>query len=697
MSYLAGPLAARLIRSICIASLLFLFIGCISRGGRSDTKIDDGWRFIRKDLPRAEAMSFDDSKWQRLSLPHTWNALDGQDGGNNYYRGPGWYRRKLTLSGDDLRKSLFLRFDGASLVTNVYVNGLSAGEHRGGFGAFCFDISNLAHPGANVIAVRVDNTRVDDVPPLSGDFTVCGGLYRDVHLLKLNPLSISPMDDASPGVYLRQTHVTREKADIEVLTKLRSAYATARDVTVECKIFDTHGHVVAGAINNVTVNGDTDSLSRITIPEPHLWEGIPDPYLYRAVVEVSHDKTVLDRVTQPLGLRFYSVDPDNGFFLNDRHYVLHGVNEHQDYWNMGWAITPKQIAINYKLIGELGATVVRLAHYQHPDFEYSECDRRGIVVWAELAMVNRIRATPAFLANAKQQLRELIKQNYNHPSICFWSLYNEIGAREDLDTVRQLNDLAHQLDGTRLTTAACSNKDDHPGNFIPDITGMNRYWGWYHDSLTYWPQWLDELHGSFPNRAYAISEYGAGASVKQHEVYPTTHPAPAGWWHPEEWQGIFHEAAYGAMKQRRWLWGTFVWAMFDFAADQRHEGDYPGRNDKGLVTADRKIRKDAFYYYKANWTAAPFVYITSRRFNPRPPGPTSFKTYSNCDTVELFMNGKSLGRKSGTNCVFVWDNVTINPGKCQVRAVGDHDGHRCNDEVNWKVSKLAPVPQPSTR
>ena len=352
--------AAGIFRSICFISCLCLFSsGCACRAGRTDRTIDDGWRFVRQDVPRAQTLSFDDSKWQKISLPHTWNALDGQDGGNNYYRGPGWYRRRVSISTGDLRKSIFLHFDGSSLVTDVYVNGLSAGQHRGGFGAFCFEITNLLHSGNNILAVRVDNTRVDDVPPLSGDFTVCGGLYRDVHLLMLNPLSISPMDDASPGVYLKQAHVDRDHARIEIITKLRSAYATAQDVSVQCKIVDAQGKSVASRIDNVTVNGNTDAAAELTVDQPHLWDGVRDPYLYHAVVEVSRGKTILDRVTQPLGLRFYSIDPDYGFFLNDKHYLLHGVNVHQDYWNMGWAITPKQIATNYKLINEIGATVVR--------------------------------------------------------------------------------------------------------------------------------------------------------------------------------------------------------------------------------------------------------------------------------------------------------------------------------------------------
>src|SRR5256714_1714973 len=452
---------------------------------------------------------------------------------------------------------------------------------------------------------------------------------------------------------------------------MRSDYAMQQEVEVQAKILDAKGKTVANAWTDASIQGQStaDATCHVTIPQPHLWDGVRDPYLYRAVVEVTRGKTVLDRVVQPLGLRYYSIDPETGFFLNDRHYSLHGVNVHQDYPNKGWATGPKQIEENYRLIREVGCTVVRMAHYQHPEYEYGLCDRTGIVVWAELALVNRIRTTKAFQDNAKQQLRELIKQNFNHPSICFWSLYNEIGSGENLGLVKDLNDLAHQLDGTRLTTAACSNKMEHPGNWIMDITGINRYWGWYGRSQEYWPQWLDELHGYFPDRAFAISEYGAGASVKQHEVYPTTHPAPGGLWHPEEWQGIFHETAYGAMKQKPWLWGTFLWVMFDFAADQRKEGDHMGRNDKGLVTADRKIRKDTFYYYKANWTTTPFVYITSRRFTVRPPGETTLKVYSNCDVVELFLNGKSLGRRGGTNHVFVWNDVTLKLGNASARAV----------------------------
>jgi beta-galactosidase len=687
---------------IVLLSLALFSTGCISRSPRTDYTLDHGWRFIRQDVPNAQSLHFSDSHWQSVTLPHTWNNLDGQDGGGNYYRGPGWYRKHFSISSWQKGKSYFLRFEAASLVADVYVNGQHVGQHKGGFSAFCFDVTNVVHAGDNLLAVRVDNARDPAVPPQSGDFTICGGLYRDVHLLVLNPVSINPLDDASPGVYLVQKRISQNSAQIHLITKLRNIYATDQSAQVRCTIKDADQNQVTQTFSNVTIpaNGTADALADISINQPHLWNGVTDPYLYYATIDVLHNDKVVDRIVQPLGLRYYSVDPNNGFALNDGHYWLHGVDVHQDFYNRGWAITPKQIDQNYRLIREMGVTAVRLAHYQHPDYEYSVCDRLGIVVWAEVALVNRINDTPDFSDDTKQQLRELIKQNFNHPSICFWSLYNELGFRgprniERWKLVAELNDLAHQLDGTRLTTAATMQDADHPINWIMDITGFNRYFGWYKETLDSWPTALDAIHAAYPNRAIAVSEYGAGASVHQHEVYPTTHPNTEGWWHPEEWQGIFHEHAYAAMQDRHWLWGTFAWCMFDFASDGRKEGDQPGRNDKGLVTADRKIRKDAFYFYKANWNDDPFVYITSKRFNPRPPGATTLKVYSNCGVVELFLNGQSLGRKTGVDHVFTWPNVNLPEGKCIVRAVGQQDERTYKDGVKWKISKNAPTTMPS--
>jgi beta-galactosidase len=354
---------------------------------------------------------------------------------------------------------------------------------------------------------------------------------------------------------------------------------------------------------------------------------------------------------------------------------------------------------DYEIIREMGCTGVRLAHYQHPSYEYSLCDQLGLVTWAELALVNRIGPPSAFADNARQQLRELIKQNYNHPSICFWSLWNELGPRDQIvlpeqtKVLNSLNDLAHQLDPKRLTTAASHLPTDNPVHLIPDVIAFNKYFGWYSGTAEDWAAELDKMRSIVPgDHAIGISEYGAGASIKQHEARPTTRPRTGGAWHPEQWQNLVHEQAWAAMKDRPWLWGTFLWVMFDFASDGRSEGDQFGINDKGLVTRDRRVRKDAFYLYKANWSDEPFVHITSRRFSPRRAGPAEVKVYSNCESVELFVNGRSLGRKTAADHVFVWPDVKLSSGKAKLRALGVFGGNRGKeprDEVAWQVSPSA--------
>jgi len=425
-----------------------------------------------------------------------------------------------------------------------------------------------------------------------------------------------------------------------------------------------------------------------------------DPYLYTVTVEVRDGERVCDRVTQPLGLRYFRVDPNEGFLLNGKKYVLHGVNKHQDRLDKGWAISDEDQREDIDLILEMGCTCVRFAHYQHPQYTYDLCDRSGLVAWAELSLVGSLGKSPAFAENARQQLRELIKQNYNHPSIFFWSLFNELSfgkpkepvdGPQDWDLVKELNQLAHELDPTRLTTGASNLAVTHPLTYIPDIIGFNRYSGWYGGKPEDWPGVLDDMHKKNPNTCVGISEYGAGASVVQHEV-PPKHPKTTGPWHPEEWQGVVHEAAYTAMQERPGLWGTFLWNMFDFGVDARSEGDHMGRNDKGMVTYDRKIRKDTFYWYQSLWRPEPLCYITSRRYNPRPAGPTYLKVYSNCDSVEVRVNGKSLGSKAPTHNVVVFEDVNLPEGPVTVEAVGTKGQLSHTDRVVWQCTAVAQEP-----
>jgi beta-galactosidase len=672
------------------ALLALLLVGCASP---RDAKINDGWKFVRHDVAGASATKLDDSNWQNVSLRHTWNAKDGQDGGNDYYRGPGWYRRKLSVSSGDLKKRVFLRFEGAATVTQVFVNGKVAGEHGGNFAAFCFEITPLLHAGKdNVIAVRVDNAHSDDIPPFSGDFTIFGGIYRDVHLLVLDPLHITPLDDASPGVYLKQSRVDDSSAEVQVTTKVRNDSGNSKAARVVCTVQDDRGKIVAtvSADKKIGANAGADVVSTLNIPNPHLWDGRNDPYLYRAIIEVNEGNTTRDRVTQPLGLRYFRVDPNEGLILNGKRYPLHGVNRHQDRYDQGWAIGHAEQQEDFDIIQEMGCTGVRLAHFQQGEEAYAQCDRRGLVAWAENGLVNHVTVSPAFTESAKQQTRELIKQNFNHPSILCWSLFNELEMRKDVNPdegalITQLNALAHETDPTRPTACATHKRVQTPEAWITDLTAFNRYFGWYSGSEKDWPKGLDDLHAARPERCIGISEYGAGASLKQHQNRPTTRPRTGGPWHPEEWQGIVHESAWKAMKDRPWLWCEFLWVMFDFAADQRKEGDMMGRNDKGLVSADRKIRKDAFYFYKANWSNEPVLHITSRRFSPRPMGMSDLKVYSNCETVELFLDGKSLGKKTGDTGVFLWPDVDLTLGEHQVRALGIRAGKRYDDQCMWNV------------
>jgi beta-galactosidase len=663
-----------------------------------DDQWQNQWRFIRQDVPDGQNPRLDDSNWQRVILPHTYNAIDGQNGGNNYYRGPAWYRLHLDLTQSETSHQLYLRFDAASLKAQVYVNGQLAAEHRGAFTAFCFRLTPLVHPGENVIAVRVDNSLDPGIPPIAGDFNICGGLYRDVHLLVRNAICISPTDDASTGVYITPIHVTPLSADVEIKVELRNDSRQPQDVTVACKTgtWQTPHPSTAQTIQSIPADGTAEAHLSLTIPNPHLWNGRADPQLYFATIQVSNAGKVVDDCIEPFGIRTFEVTAEEGFFLNGRHLPLHGVCLHQDFWNCGWAVDSAEINASYDLIDEIGANAVRMVHYPRSDGEYTRCDRDGLIVWTELPLVNRINDSPAFAENARRQLRELIKQNYNHPSICFWGLSNELGphTRTNWPLEVHLNELAHQLDPTRLTIANSYHPPEHPVNWIADLTSFSRYYDWYGQPNEAWPDQLDKIHRAYPSGKIAIGEYGAGASLLDHES-PTTRPYVKGPWHPEEWQARMHEQAWSAMSTRPWLFGNFIFCMFDFASDARHEGDRAGQNDKGLVTADRLTRKDAFYFYKSQWSTDPFVHITSRRWTPRLPGPADLKIYSNCDTVELFLNGHSLGQKSSPNHIFLWPQIPLTLGPQHLHAVGQSAGRQYTDACDWTVSKI-PTTRPAT-
>jgi len=669
--------------------------------------LDQGWWFLREDVSGAETVGFDDSGWTALNLPHTWNALDGQDGpATPYYRGVGWYRKHYSVPRELQGQRLYLQFDGSNLLTDVFVNGKAAGSHAGGYAAFRFDVTDLVTYGAeNVIAVKVNNAAGADlnhvlipesptvnVPPLSADYTFFGGLYRSVHLLSTPPLAISPMDFASSGVYVKQTNVSASSADLTITVKLSNDADSTTTASLEATVLDASNAEVATilATHTVAAHGRADAELNATLTDPHLWNGLSDPYLYSIRVNLLDGAKALDSVTVPLGVRSFDLSPVTGFTLNGKALGLHGVNKHQDHQDKGSAIADSDTDADFAIIEEMGANAVRLAHYQHAQHTYDVCDRAGLVVWAETPVINRINDTPEFAANAEQQLTELIRQNYNHPSIVFWSVGNETTLRGGPNPdalVAHLATVVAAEDATRLAAyAADGTATDSPVNFHGQAHGFNEYQGWYSGQATDFGTWADANHAAHPDAPIGITEYGAGASTAEHTADPAAadiggnHTNLA---HPEEYQSYYHEAYWPQLQARPFLWGTFVWALFDFASDTRSEGMAAGLNDKGLVTFDRQTKKDAFYWYKANWSAETFVHINSRCLTNPAQSSNSVRVYSNAEAVELELNGSSLGKRHAPNHLFVWDNVGCANGANIVEARATRGEYTVKDSVTW--------------
>jgi beta-galactosidase len=679
--------------------LLFALAVSFNTFARESTLLDSGWEFCRgdADIP-SQAISRADlvgTNWQDVSIPHCWGWEDLQQGKTNYYRGPGWYRRELDVT-PQTGKRYYLRFEAASSVADVYLNGQLIGEHRGAFGAFCFEITtNLSASGTNFLQVRVDNSPQPDIAPLSGDFPVYGGIYRPVHLIETEANSFTVTDHASPGIAWLQTSVSQKQALLDVTTEIANGFKHPETLSVVASVFDAAGKCVATTNQSIflTTNRTAEPCwLHVVVPKPHLWNGRADPYLYKAVVELRSTNNVpkvWDTVEQSIGLRFYRVDPDKGFFLNGKPYALHGVDKHQDRWDKGWAVSESDLDEDIALIKEIGATVIRCAHYQHSDYFYSLCDKAGILVWVEIPQVNEITASEQFENTSRNQLLDLIRQNINHPAIFVWSLFNEQRPTSP-DPEREIRDMkiiANGEDPTRPTIAATFTDQLPQMNKIPDLLGWNKYPGWYGKpgDMTNFSALLDKMRYTSQHGGFCVSEYGAGANVFQHEQNPVQ-TATTNQWHPEEWQAIVHEQDWAILKSKPYIWATFVWNMFDFESPVRHEGGVFNRNDKGLVTADRKIKKDAFYFYKANWSDQPVLYLTDRRFTERTNTVTDVKIYSNARKVELLVNGVSLGKQSNaTNCVFIWKNVPLKPGENQIAAKAKRDGKTLSDSCVWTL------------
>jgi beta-galactosidase/beta-glucuronidase len=660
---------------------------------RGRTPIDAVWSFNRADAPGAESPGFDDSGWRRVTLPHTFNGGDGDDGGG-YYRGTAWYRTAVTMPAKAPDRRYFLEFDGAALATDLWVNGRSIGRHEGGYARFRFDVTDALQAGQNSIAVRVDNSRLPAIAPLDGDFTVFGGLYRRVWLVSTDALHFDMIDDGGPGIHVSTPKATAEAALVRARLRLSNDTAAIARARYRVSLRDAEGRELAQVERQLSLpSGRTSEVTaEMALPHPRLWSGIADPYLYTVVATLTDAKgKVRDRAELPLGIRSIEVTADKGLLLNGKPYRVHGVNYfHAQRPGKGTAVSDEEISEDMRIIAEMGATGVRFVHYQHPQRAYDEADRLGLLVWTEIPLNGVIDAGKAFERNVAQQMRELIAQNAHHPSVAVWGLGNEVYEVSDdvLRILRAAQATARAADPSRPTSYAhCCQNDDNPKALVADISAFNRYFGWYPDQKGTLGEWARKFHAAFPERAFAVGEYGAGAGIRAQESNPAP-PVTTSAWHPEQYQTLYHEQNWRGIRDLPYLWGSFIWVSFDLASDGRSEGDRDGINDKGLVTYDRAVRKDAYYWYQANWSNRPMLHLTEGRHSYRTQDRVTVRAYSNQPSVRLTVNGRSYPEMPVIDHVAAWTGVVLMPGSNWIElSSGD-----LRDEAVWTYDPNAPLP-----
>ena len=593
---------------------------------RTIVNINHKWAFTKQ---TTEIPSEINKLWDFVSLPHSWNALDGQDGANDYYRGTAIYAKELDKEDLPASDRYYIEIRGANSSADLYVDGKKLMHHDGGYSTWRCDITEHLKQ-RTMIVLAVDNAANDTVYPQVADFTFYGGLYRDVNILCVSESHFDLDYHGGPGIKVTPV-MDGQNANVEVEVYVSNS---KMGQYLQYTILDAEGNV----IHNIATD---ETKVNCVIENAHLWHGRKDPYLYTVEVNLVEGNEILDNISSRFGCRSFAIDPNKGFILNGEGYPLRGVSRHQDRWGIGNALLPQHHEEDIGYILEVGCTTIRLAHYQHDQYFYDLCDETGLVIWAEIPYISQ--HMPTGRENTIQQMKELVIQNYNHPCIVVWGLSNEITMKGDadpdlLENHRILNDLCHELDATRLTTIAAVSPCpiNSPYIQIPDVVSYNHYFGWYGGDTSMNGPWFDKFHKTHPNIPIGISEYGCEA-LNWH----TSNPVQGDY--TEEYQAYYHEELIKCIHARPYLWATHVWNMFDFGADARAEGGENGQNHKGLMTFDRSYKKDSFYAYKAWLNPEPMVHICGKRYVDRVEEVTKVTVYSNCETVELFANGVSLG------------------------------------------------------
>ena len=632
---------------------------------RNILNLNAAWAFQKDCAQAPDALSAD---WEQVDLPHSWNAVDGQDGGADYFRGKCCYAKELVKAELPAADKYYLEINGANSSADVYVDGKALAHHDGGYSTWRVDVTDALQE-KSLIAIIVDNAANETVYPQMADFTFYGGLYRNVNLICVNDVHFDLETWGTPGLHVTPVvEGENAKVTVEVFVVQQG------DAQIRYTLCDKEGNTVASTVT-------ADTKAEFVIENVHLWNARKDPYLYTAKAELINGKEVLDNVSTRFGCRYYKIDPEKGFILNGKAYPLRGVSRHQDRWGFGNALLPEHHKEDIELICEVGATTIRLAHYQHDQYFYDLCDEYGQVVWAEIPYISR--HMPTGRENTISQMKELITQNYNHPSIVVWGLSNEItmGGAGDPDLLENhhiLNNLAHEMDKTRLTTMAVVSMCDKNEAYvrIPDTVSYNHYFGWYGGTTDMNGPWFDDFHAAYPNQPIGVSEYGCEA-LNWH----TSEPRQGDY--TEEYQAYYHEELIKQLFTRPYLWATHVWNMFDFGADARNEGGENGQNHKGLMTFDRSYKKDAFYAYKAWLSDEPFVHICGKRYVDRVEDVTKVTVYSNQESVELLVNGESIGKIKAADHFFYFD--VPNVGETTIIAIAGE----CRDESHIrKVDKF---------
>ena len=660
--------------------------------GRKVESFNSGWSF--KKAPAEKELAINAPKWDKgwseVEIPHTWNAKDMQVQANSFYEGTAYYKKQYFFPAELKDKRVFLRFEGVGSCAEVFVNGMLATSHKGGYSAFACEISPLLKAGEeNEIIVKADNKSRPDVIPVNHNlFGVYGGIYRPVWLVVTEPCNISVTDCASPGVYVTQKNVSKKQADVKVKVKLDNGTLQPVPVTLQNTIYDQEGKQVATHSQSfeLSAQGEQAYESSFTIKKPTLWQGRENPYLYKVVSRLIKDGQVIDEMVQPLGLRKYEIVAGKGFYLNGEKYPMYGVTRHQDWWGLGSALKNENHDFDLATIMDVGATTVRFAHYQQSDYLYSRCDSLGLIIWAEIPFVNRVTRQEA--ENCRNQLREMIRQSFNHPSIYVWGLHNEVYQPHQYtkELTQSLHDLAKTEDPDRYTVSVNGyGHMEHPVNLVADIQGMNRYFGWYEKKIQDIKPWVENLEKEYPHQKLMLTEYGADANLNHQTEYLGDALNWTKEFYPETFATKTHEYQWSVIAAHPYIIASYLWNTFDFCAPMWVRGGVPARNMKGLVTFDRKIKKDSYFWYKANWSKEPVLYLTQRRNWDREKKETSVTVYSNIGTPKVYLNGKELTgiREGYTPVHYIIDNITLDMGKNIVKTVVVKDGKTYEDEIEW--------------